>query len=426
MIKYAKNKFNQLQSNRFVKNVTVLAGGVAFAQVLTILILPLLTRLYTPQDFEILALYTSILSIVGVVACLRFEIAIPIPKDNKTAINLVVISLISTLSFVLLALLVIMIIPDQISYLTGSKLDGYLWLFPVGLLFTGFYSALQYWAVRKKEFGVVTKTRITQSIAGASTQTAFGFNGIAPLGLLIGQVLQSGAGVLVLGKQFIKDVGRGFNSITTFDLKTTFKDYDRYPKYSTWEAVANSAGVHIPIIIISTYALGSEAGFILLAMKLMSAPMSLIGGAVSQVYLSEAVSEYQEGRLRKFTLNTMFSLLKVGFIPIIIVAFTAPFLVPIIFGVEWGRAGILMAWMSPWFLLQFIVSPVSMALHIVNSQSTAMMLQVFGLFLRGGMVSYVAYSGGSYIGEIFSISGLIFYAVYSLVVLKILRGVSCK
>ena len=149
--------------------------------------------------------------------------------------------------------------------------------------------------------------------------------------------------------------------------------------------------------------------------------MSLIGGAVAQVYLAEASEKYHEGMLRKFTHKTIISLFKVGLPALLFAGVVAPFLIPLIFGDEWQRTGILIAWMAPWFLMQFITSPVSMALHITHSQKIAMVFQFFGLILRAGSVLIAGFYFNEYIAEIYAISGLVFYSSYLFLVLFILN-----
>jgi len=159
----------------------------------------------------------------------------------------------------------------------------------------------------------------------------------------------------------------------------------------------------------------------MLAIRLLSAPMGLLGGAVGQVYLSEAPAHFQNGTLKEFTKKTVWTLAKIGAPPILLVAIAAPFLVPIIFGGDWARTGVLIAWMAPWFFAQFITSPVSMSLHITGNQKAALALQLFGLAFRVGAVMWVALVYGEGAGEIYAVSGAIFYAVYLAVVLRLLR-----
>lgn len=407
--------------NSFARGVTVLAGGTAVAQLITIAVLPLLTRIYSPDDFSVLAVFTSVLALISVVSCLRFEIAIPIPKGKKQAKELLALSLLSVLCITLLTFLVILLFENQIHAITKDRLRGYLWLIPLGVLLSGLYAAFQYWATREKNFVLISKTRMTQAISGASAQVGLGYIGITPLGLLLGQLLNVGAGAWRLAGSYSQKNTPLNQEISSAGLKKTLQEYDKYPKYSTFEALSNSAAVQVPILLIASYAAGPEVGFIMLAIRLLSAPMGLIGGAVAQVYLSEAPAHYQKGELLSFTRKTVWNLAKVGAPPIFLAGVSAPFLVPIIFGAEWVRAGNLIVWMVPWFFMQFVSSPVSMSLHITGNQKTALMLQFFGLVFRSGLVLWVGISFNEYIAETYALTGLFFYTIYMLVIFLILK-----
>ena len=76
------------RSSSFATDVLKLVTGTTFAQAVTILASPLLTRLYGPEAFGFLALFTSITSIIGVIACMRYEMAIMLPKTDEEAANL--------------------------------------------------------------------------------------------------------------------------------------------------------------------------------------------------------------------------------------------------------------------------------------------------------------------------------------------------
>lgn len=407
----------------FIKNILRLMTGTALAQFITILISPILTRLYTPEDFSVLAIYTAVITILTVISCLRFEIAIPIPNNDKDAFNLVILSLASNCIITLLTWLVILLFSSQIVFVSGGRLDGYLWMFPISVFLAGCYSAFQYWSTRRRYFKKIAKTRIRQSVSCGCAQVGLGILGITPLGLLIGALFQVGMGVLSLGRIFYKDLKENCWKTTIVDLIDTFKFYDKFPKYSTWEALANSAGVQLPIIIIASFSFGNEeAGYLMLAMRLLSAPMSLIGGAVAQVFLSEAPLRFHDGNLRTFTITTISSLAKIGLLPILFVAISAPVLVPFIFGDSWSRTGILISWMAPWYFMQFIVSPVSMTLHIMNAQKQALLLQLFGLIFRVMSIFGGIYYYKNYVAEVYSLSGFVFYTIYLCVVLYTLRS----
>jgi O-antigen/teichoic acid export membrane protein len=417
-----KSQINKLMPRAsFARNVGILAGGTALAQALTVLALPVITRLYTPEDFSVLAVYAALLGMIGVMACLRFEIAIPLPSDDFEAANLMVLGLFFTTLISGLVFLLVALVPEQIANGLGQPaLQAYLWLLPVGVWLTGAFGCVQYWATHRKQFSDIAQTRMTQSVGSVLVQVLMGWlTKTGPLGLLLGQVTSSGAGFIKLGKVAWGDMQAHKQNITRETLKNSFRKNSQFPKFSTFESLANVGTVQIPIIIIAATAIGPEAGFALLAMKAAAVPMGLIGGSIAQVYLSRASNELRAGKLPEFTRKIAVGLLEAGVGPLICIGILAPDLLPLVFGVQWARAGEIVSWMTPWFILQFLASPLSMALHVTGNQKLAMLNQGWGLILRVGMTAWAAIYLNEYIVEIYSISGLLFYLGYFLIVLRV-------
>jgi len=407
----------------FLKAVSVLVGGTVFAQGLAILALPILTRIYSPSDFSLFAVYTSLIMVLSVASCLRFEIAIPIPKEKEEAVNLVALSFISNLVISLIILLIIVIFYAQIIKLLGQPRFGELiWFVPLGVLFLGLYNTFQFWATRQKKFKVIAKTRIIQSFGGVITQIFLGILGYFSFGLIVGQIIKVSAGTHSLIKNFLNDTHEILKKIDFISLKETFIRNKNFPKYSTFEALANTAAMQLPIIFIASKVGGGEAGYLMLAIQVMAIPVAFIGNAVSQVYLANAPEKLQQGQLKNFTLKSIKSLIKIGVLPLILISLVSPYLFPIIFGENWGRAGEMMIWMLPWFCLQLIVSPISMSLHILDKQKIALILQIIGLIIRYfGICILFYFSISSKLFEYYAISGGVFYFLYLCTTLYIIN-----
>lgn len=209
-----------------------------------------------------------------------------------------------------------------------------------------------------------------------------------------------------------------FGDIKWRELLNTLSNYKRFPIYSVPEALFNTGVTHFPILLIAASHHGKiEAGFLFLALKVFALPMRLIGRSVAQVFLVDAAGHFRAGTLRKFTINTMFGLAKVGGIPLILIGIISPFAFPIVFGGEWMRAGEIVSWLTPWFVLQFISSPVSTVLHVTNRLKTAMALQAFGMIIVSGAVIYANTFAPTYLIPIYAGVGALFYLTYCLVVL---------
>ena len=407
----------------FVRSASVLVGGTAIAQLLMLLILPVLTRLYTPDDFSALAVYVAILGVISAAACLRLEIAIPLPHRDEDAANLLALALCSSAGIAGLSALIVAMFQGQIIILIEQPpLVHYLWLLPLGIWLSSSYAALQFWATRKKRFAIVSKTRVGQAFGGASAQVGLGLVGGSPLGLLVGQLVSSGAGLFGLAKDALKNDRTAISSISWLNMRRTLAEYKRFPKYSTFESLANSASIQLPVIFIAAMAVGPEAGYLLLASRVLFAPMTLIGGAVSQVYISRAPDELRANTLGEFTVKIIGGLVKTGVGPMIFLGILAPSVFPLVFGAKWQRAGDLVFWLAPWCAMQFLVVPISMALHVRNQQRTALLLQLVGFIARVGSIIVAGYLKPGWLVETYALSGFIFYMLYFGVIVSIVKA----
>ena len=413
MLKFLTQRLERLQDRPFLRSVMVLVGGTAFAQGLMILILPVLTRLYTPEDFDILAVYVALLGLFIAVASIRYNIAIPIPEADKDGASLLVGALTSNaLAGAGLALLVGLASNALLDILAQPRLKPYLWLVPIGVFFGASYNALQYWASRKKRFGIITETRMTRALGGAGTQVSFGALTSGPFGLIVGHATYSGLGVVRLAIMLLRQDRSIFGSLTIRHVWDVLKRYRRFPFFSVPEALFNIGGTQFPILIIAATSIRSEAGYLMLAMQVLVVPVTLIGASVTQVYLSEASQKLKNGRLANFTRKTMWLLFKTGTPPLLVTGIAAPFVFAPIFGEEWARAGVIVSLLMPSFILQFVASPVSMILHVTDRQMVALLLQAAGLVVRVGAVLWAGTYAPIYIIEIYAAAAFLYYAGY--------------
>ncbi|WP_139151843.1 translocase [Shewanella colwelliana] len=396
-------------------------GGTASAQIIGIITLPFLTRIYGPEDFNLFAIFLSMLAVLSVSSCLRFEIAIPIPDSEDDAINLVVLSLLSSTCISLLLFCIIILVPDIyfVDILDVDFLPYLKWL-PLGVWFLCLFGVFQYWTIRYKRFGLLAKNRISQVSIYVGSQIVFGLNGFLSFGLIAGNIISNIFAATNLAMNNGKVLVDRVSAISYSSLKRTFFRYKNYPKYSTFEAFANSAAIEVPVLIIAALSVGPVAGYLLLATRILGAPISLLGNAVGQVYLSHAPEKLRHNLLADFTLTTLRSLVKVGFVPIFTFSVLAPYIIPLVFGSDWEATGKYIVLLFPWFFIQFLVSPISMALNITDNQKLALMLQVVGLVIRVGAILVAAEYANKFIIETYAISGYIFYLSYLLFVLRVL------
>jgi len=398
MIARLKSRF---EAGSFLRQAAVLTGGTLLGRAIVVGAMPILTRIYAPEDFSVLASYSAILGILAVISCLRLEIAIPMPVRDDEAAALLILALAGTVLIALIALAVVLLALDpMMAALPAITTPLVLWLVPLGVLLVGSYQALQYWATRHQQFSDVARTRVGQAAIGVGTMLGLGLGGIGAVGLTLGHMLMGGAGAIGLAWRAWRrnpDMLRGVSFSTARDALIAYR---RFPIWSMPEALANVAGLQVPILIIAAVAPAGEAGHLMLAMQVMVLPMALVGTSIGQVYLSRAPEEHRAGRLGPFTLSIIKRLALVGSLPIAAIGLSAPWTFPLVFGAEWGRSGEIAAMMVPWIVLQFVASPVSMVMYVVGKQPLMLLLSAFGMVIRMSAV---------YVAIIFNFSTTVFF-----------------
>ncbi|RBO85744.1 lipopolysaccharide biosynthesis protein [Marinomonas aquiplantarum] len=365
--------------NTFARGVSVLVGGTASAQLLLVLVSPLLTRLYTPDDFGVLAVYASILSITTVFGCLRYEIAIPLPKTDIAAMNIMALC-----AIILIFLTVIMTVTAVfwgewlLDALNISRLLPFVWLIPLGFFLTGSYSILNKWAIRKKKYKDVAMTKLHQSFSMLLIQTVFFKFGAAVL--LFGQAVGQGFGFIRLVR--IVDIVYLVKKIQLKRIKKLAVRYKNFPLFSTWTGIFNAVGGQLPPLIFAALFSSNVAGLYALAHRVVSMPASIIGQAVANVFLSSAPQARREGNLDQLLFKVVLTLAMLAFPAGMFMVINAEVLFSLVFGDNWRVAGVYAAILVPMLLMGFVTAPVTTLCAVLDKQFAGTIFQFTMMSVR--------------------------------------------
>lgn len=414
MLNSLKSKIAQ---NPLIRNSGILMGGTILAQSITFLALPVITRLYSPEDFSQFAIYYSIISILLPVACLRLDLLIPVARLESEAVNLIMAAITACALISCASFIALLLFSDAILLIFNDKISlPILLLIPLGVFLEGIYSTLQFWATREKLFHDIAKSKVAQTTGESSLQMAIGLFFSSSLGLVVGHIGKIFFGTTTLLQNMLQSKFENLKSTTRTSIFSEYKKNLKASNYSVLDALFNSAGSQVPILIIAGILSGPEVGFLMLAMKVSAAPMGLLGRNISQVYLSEAPAHLHNGTLNSLTAMIIGKLSLLGVPFIIVTGFTAPILFPVLFGPEWSKAGEILLWMTPWYVMSFLTVPVSMALQVTGNQHRGFYLQGLGSILRITAIVFAMTLPGKPLIELYAASGFIFYAVYLLVI----------
>ena len=406
---YAARALAFILNNPLYKGVLILGSGTAVAQMIGIITMPIITRLYTPSDLGVLAVYSSILGIVGVGATLRYEFAYSLPKKDEDAANLFGLCLILLSVTTTVFALILLFGGEFLAYFFNlSIIEQYFWFLLVGFFGVGLYTILNYWAIRQRDYKRITYTKINQGTGGSVSKILLGILSFGPMGLIIGHIVSQIAGIGTLARAMWKRERENLKNISIVRMMSVAKKYKSFPIFNFPTSIINTIALSLPPIILLALYDSQTVGFYALAHMIIVLPGSVISGSMGQAYLGEVSKMAREGsqELRSLYVRTLKHLSIIG-IPLIgIPALCAPFLIPVIFGEAWAEAGGYCWPLAFMVIANFVASPTSL-LSTYGYNHWLLMFDVtrtIGVFI------------GFYICYLFGVSVLTTLIIYSAII----------
>lgn len=361
----------------------IIAGGTAFAQAITLLLSPVITRIYSPEEFGVVTVFSAIVGVFVVYASLRYERTIPIAESKEMSVNML------TLSFIILSIFSITI--GGILLITGNTFlrlfDGeliykYRLLIPIGIFLSGTYEILNQWALKEKNFKGIGKTKFSQSISGNGIKIGLGVLGIGPVGLIIGRIASQSAGIPLLGKSLLKD-RRYFTNVSFKDMQWGLKRYYHFPIYSGPSKFIHNMTTQLPIMFLAGLFGGQIVGLYGLANSVIKMPMELIGTSVANVFYGEIAGLGKENpeKIKALTQKLQKKLILVGSMPLIVLLLFGPLLFSLVFGEEWYQAGEYARLLSVLVFFNFITTPISNVSSVFEKMKETLWIAILRLLL---------------------------------------------
>jgi O-antigen/teichoic acid export membrane protein len=340
---------------------------------------PILTRVYSPENFNIFGLYLGISAILGAVTTGRYEMAILLPKKDNDAVNVLGLSiLVSMIVSSLIFLFLVIIKFSNKSILEHTVLGSFIFLIPLSTLILGIYSSLNYWNNRRKNYNILSSGRIIYSLLVVLITIMLGFTILINGGLIFGTILGQGLAAIFLISIIIIREKSYLKKINYTKIRLLSKRYFKFPKFLIAGHLMNTSSSQLPLILFSSYFISPVGGFFLLTQRVISLPISIISSSIGDVFRQQASLDYAQNKnCTELYLSTFRKLVFISIIPFIAFYFSAPILFETVFGESWRKSGEFAQILVPMFFLQFVTSPLSNMFIIAEKQELDLLWQLF-------------------------------------------------
>lgn len=408
------------------RGMAMLAIGTGIARLIGVASIPILTRIYTPTDYGLLTIYTAIVAIAAPILNLRYTLAIPLPRNNRIAINLLALSaMIMCATTTIISLMLFIFAAKILPSLSSKEMTPWWWLIPIGAIAVSTYEALSLWATRQRSYKIIAQTKIIQSIFGESVKLSLGFFGLTKIGLLLGSIVQQSGGILFFLSRFKDDFEKNIKHVRLKYLKLLIYHYRSFPIFRLPSQFLLAFSIQSPAMFTAVLYGAGTTGQLGLALMALAIPSNLIGQSLGQAFYGE-IARYKKGsekQIRELTYSVQKKLFIVG-IPIsAFIFFYGENIFSILFGRNWQEAGVYASILSPYILLQLTSAPLIQILNIYNSQKTFLLINIFrviGLFGIFQISTHFSLPSKTFV-SIISIFLSMFYLIISIYILKIVK-----
>lgn len=384
------------------KGIFTLVIGSSVARLLAIMTIPILTRIYSPEDFGVLAVYVSVVTVLTPILTMRYVLAIPLPRLNSAAINIVSLSII--LIFVVGAIVYIFLSIFWLSFtsaLLGKEMEPFLELIIIGALVSATNEVFTLWATRYRGYKEIAKSNVAQSLGGSLAKILFGLIWLKPIGLQLGEIFEKFVGLLVLLMQYKKSLIGTVRHIKITRIRYLAVRYCDYPMYRLPSQILMAFSMKAPLIFSAALFDIGTTGQLGLAFMAIALPISIIGGAVGNAVYAEAaaIGKRNPNRILGIAKEAQNKLLFMSLFPALILFFYGELLFSFMFGDAWRGAGKFASILSVSLVFQFTSTPLVQLLNIFEAQRVYLMINV--LRVLGLLVIYYVFSRYHYSAEMF-------------------------
>lgn len=372
-----KRRQHSLLQSELVKNSTKLLSANVIAQVIGFLIYPLLTRLFSADEFGLMNLFLSISGILILIANADYQNAIVLPKETERGVACFQISFMLSL-LVSLACFATLPFKQSIAALFNApQLANYLYLLPWFVFIGALSIQLNTWYTRTKKFGNIAINQVSQSVTASGFKYISGLLGFTNGGLIwgsvIGQLLGIVASLTQTARQSLKSLFKWDKQI----IGEVAKTYQNFPKYTLPKSLVNNFSYNLPILLLTPFFSLTEIGLFGMAITLAFRPLNMISNSLYQVFYQKSAEKYQNKQTLLHFFTKYISKTSMIVVPsFMVLFFMLPTLIQWFLGDDWEVTGHYIQVMLPWLFMSVLAAPIAYLSDLFAQQRKGLLFEI--------------------------------------------------
>ena len=364
--------------------------GNSVGTLLQFILLPVLTRIYSEEDFAVYAVIMSWSIIAYLFSTFRYDTPILQSKNKQEVSSLNTFCVIASclVSLISMALLYFEIISIENTHIT------LLFAILISCTFAG-YSLVEVicknliYAEHYKQVGII---RSVTTILTAGLQIVISFIYVSGEALIVARVIALIL-VLVLAFIFLRKLSslRSYINTNFKQNITIYKKHIKFPKIDLPSGILNYISANLPYLFVPFYfGLVPEMGFYALVSRVFEGPINLLRNSIKNVFHKEASIRYKNGSFPfDYLYKTLLIILAICLPGSLIIMLWGEDLFSWVFSESWRAAGQMASFGALFFITLLLRSPVQCSLQIIQCQAVNLKLEIIDLIIKLSFTFYV-------------------------------------
>ena len=384
------DNIRKLFSMNFLKDFSVLLSGTVLSQIILIIFLPILTRLYTPSQYGTFGIFFSIVSIISIGANGKYELAIMLQENDYESFLVSILCFIFSVVYSFFVLFILLFISSYYF----KNFFYYSFLIILSVIFLGLKKNLSFYFNKKALFTLISVSKILQSLLIVVFSIIFySIESLRKNGLILGYFLGVFISTLYLlfyflykNKIFLFNFFPNISRELSLILKLAKKNIN-YPKFTLLSGFLNTLSARMPVLILPLFFSSDLVGNFFLAQRILTLPVTLIGQSIGQIYFQRvSLNKESAGIIKKMSLKLFRGLFFIGILPFTVIAILGSKIFPIFLGPKWFYSGLFSQYLSGWLFMVLIFSPLTFLIFVYNKQKEGLIYDSISVLFRGSVL----------------------------------------
>lgn len=362
--------------------VAAFTMATALSQIFPLMSAPILTRLYTPAAFGGYAIYVALTTILGTLAILSMQHAVLLEQTAEDAVTAMVATMVPPVIFTTLLLAVLTATLFIFDVELHANLGRLLIFMPATVLLSSLYTAGYTWLLRVGRYRALALNKLVLAASTMVFQIGVGLLRLETLGFILANLLGYVLATVLVFSTISSNRRGKFRMPASGALWAAYRKHRGLAFYTTPSTLLNTVCSSVPELLLARLFGPTVLGHYSLGVRCVSAPMTFVSSAVSDVFRRDAALQQNSTGQCRTSFKTYFYLMS-GFalavlVPLIVLL---PSFFRYVFGPDWTPSGTYVQCLTLLLVIRFVSSPLSYVWIVAGKQHYDMAWQLGLLIL---------------------------------------------